>query len=50
MDFLQNEGNSPSKEEKKMLVKQTSMTKKQISHWFKNKRQRNKESNDKNTR
>ena len=50
MNFLQNNGNSPSKEEKEMLVKQTSMTKRQISNWFKNKRQRTKENNDKSIR
>ena len=30
-----------------MLVKETSMTKNQISNWFKNKRQRTKENKDK---
>ena len=50
MNFLQNNGNSPSKEEKEMLVKETSMTKRQISNWFKNKRQRTKENNDKSIR
>ena len=50
MKFLQKRGNSPSKEEKDMLVKETSMNKKQISNWFKNKRQRTKENNDKNIR
>ena len=50
MKFLQSKGNAPTKEEKDMLVKETSMTKRQISNWFKNKRQRTKENYDKNIR
>ena len=50
MKFLQNKGNSPTNEEKEKLMKETSMNKKQISDWFKNKRQRTKEKNDKSKR
>ena len=50
MDFLHNTGSYPTKEEKEMLVEKTNMTNKQISNWFKNKRQRAKANNDKNIR
>ena len=50
MDFLETTGSYPTKLEKEMLVKKTNMTKKQISNWFKNKRQRSKENYGKNIR